>query len=96
MVVHSCNPSTKEAEASRVPWLMPVILTIQETEIRRIAVQSQPRQVAYETLFQKYPTQKRASRMTQVVEHCLTSASLVYIRRPCLKREKGKRTSKFS
>jgi hypothetical protein len=37
---------------------MPVILATQETEIRRIVVQSQPRQIVQETLSQKYLTQK--------------------------------------
>jgi hypothetical protein len=37
---------------------MPVILATQEAEIRRIAVQSQPRQTVYETIPQKYPIQK--------------------------------------
>jgi hypothetical protein len=32
---------------------MPVILATQETEIRRIAVQSQPQQIVCETLSQK-------------------------------------------
>jgi hypothetical protein len=31
-------------------WLMSVILAIQEAEIRRIAVPSQPAQIAHETL----------------------------------------------
>jgi hypothetical protein len=33
---------------------MPVILATQEAEIRRIAVQSQPRQIGHETLSQKF------------------------------------------
>jgi hypothetical protein len=37
---------------------MPIILAIQEAEIRRIKVQSQPRQIIPETLSQKKPTQK--------------------------------------
>jgi hypothetical protein len=35
---------------------MPIILATQEAEIRRIVVQSQPRQIVHETLFQKYPS----------------------------------------
>jgi hypothetical protein len=34
-------------------WLMPVILATQKAEIRRIMVQSQPRQTVLETLSQK-------------------------------------------
>jgi hypothetical protein len=34
-------------------WLTPVIPTTQEAEIRRIAVQRQPRQIVHETLFQQ-------------------------------------------
>jgi hypothetical protein len=37
---------------------MPVILVIQEAEIRKIAVQSQPGQIVCETLSRKYITQK--------------------------------------
>jgi hypothetical protein len=38
-------------------WLTPVILDIQEGEIRRIMVGSQPRQIVQETLSQKHPSQ---------------------------------------
>jgi hypothetical protein len=37
---------------------MPIILATQEADIRRITVQSQPRQIVHETLSQKYLTQK--------------------------------------
>jgi hypothetical protein len=35
------------------PWLTPIILTTQEVEIKRIAVQSQPGQIVCETLHKK-------------------------------------------
>jgi hypothetical protein len=35
---------------------MPVIPATQEAEIRRIVVESQPRQTVHETLSQKYPS----------------------------------------
>jgi hypothetical protein len=44
---------------------MSVILATQEAEIKRITVQSQPRQT--ETLSQKIPSQKRAGRVVQDV-----------------------------
>jgi hypothetical protein len=40
-------------------WITPVILATQETEIRRIAIRSQPGQIACEILSQKNPSQKR-------------------------------------
>jgi hypothetical protein len=46
---------------------MPVILTTQVAEIRRITVQSQPGQIVQETLSQKNPTQKRAGGVAQGV-----------------------------
>jgi hypothetical protein len=38
---------------------MPVILATQEAEIRRIGVQSQPREIVRETLSRKKKSQKR-------------------------------------
>jgi hypothetical protein len=38
----------------------PAIPATQEAEIRRTAVQSQPRQIAHKTLSRKNPSQKRA------------------------------------
>jgi hypothetical protein len=40
----------QRGEGRRHWWLTPVILAIQEAEIRRITVQSQPRQIVNETL----------------------------------------------
>jgi hypothetical protein len=45
----------------------PVILATQGAEIRRIKIQSQPRQIVRKTLFQKYPSQKRAGGVAQGV-----------------------------
>jgi hypothetical protein len=53
-------------------WLMPVILATQEAEIRSIRGPSQPGQIVCETLSPKYPIQKRAGKVAQVVE-CLPS-----------------------
>jgi hypothetical protein len=50
---------------------MSAILATQKTEIRKIEVLGQPRQI--ETLSQKYPTQKRAGGMSQIRE-CLYSS----------------------
>jgi hypothetical protein len=51
---------------------MPAIIATQEVEIRRIEVWSQPWKIVHKTLSWKYPTQKRAGRVAQVVE-CLPS-----------------------
>jgi hypothetical protein len=48
---------------------MPIILAAQEVEIRRMTVQSQPRQRVHKTLSQKYSTQKSVGKVAQVVEH---------------------------
>jgi hypothetical protein len=44
--------------ADQVCWLMPVILATQEAEIRRIKIQSLPRQIVRETLSQNNLSQK--------------------------------------
>jgi hypothetical protein len=49
-------------------WLMPVILATQGAKVRRIVVQSQPRQIVQKTLSWKHPTQKRAGGVVQVGE----------------------------
>jgi hypothetical protein len=46
---------------------MSVILATQESEIRRIVVQSQPGQIVSETLSQKSPSQKKADGVAQSV-----------------------------
>jgi hypothetical protein len=46
---------------------MPVILASQEAEIRRIAVQSQPRQIVLETPSGKNSTQRRTCGVAQGV-----------------------------
>jgi hypothetical protein len=47
-------------------WPTLIILVIQETEIRRIMVQSQPRQTVHKTLCQN-KSQKRAGGVAQVI-----------------------------
>jgi hypothetical protein len=59
----------KRRERTGTNRLTPIILTTQEGEIRRIAVQSQLRQIVHKTLSKKYPTQNRAGRVAQLVQH---------------------------
>jgi hypothetical protein len=44
-------------------WLTPIILATQEAEIRRIEVQSQPRQIVCKTLSQKTSNTKITGRV---------------------------------
>jgi hypothetical protein len=62
---------------ARHQWLMSVILATWKAEIRRITVRDQPRQIIYETLSQKYSTQKRAGGIAQVVEHLSSKSNSV-------------------
>jgi hypothetical protein len=62
---------------------MPVILSTQEAEIRRIAVQSQPGQIVQETLPQKKPFMKKD-----------WWSNSRY--RPCTKKEKKRKRMIFS
>jgi hypothetical protein len=79
----SCPPFEKKEEAE-CQWLMPVILAIQETEIKRIAVRSQTWQIVHETLSQKNPSQKtRASAVAQGIGPEFKSQC-------CKKKKKGK------
>jgi hypothetical protein len=40
-------------------WLLPIILATQEADVRKIAFQSQPRQLVYKTLAQKTPSKQQ-------------------------------------
>jgi hypothetical protein len=56
----------KKLAISRAPVAhTPIILAIQEAEIRRIGIQSQPRQIVCKTLSQKILSQKRAGGVAQ-------------------------------
>jgi hypothetical protein len=48
-------------------WFTPVILATQETEIRRIPVQSQPRQIVHQNYLEKTQNKKRPGGVAQVV-----------------------------
>jgi hypothetical protein len=58
---------TKLVKDTRHRWLIPVILVIQEAEIRRISVHSQPGQIVLMTLSQENSSHKRAGRVLQGV-----------------------------
>jgi hypothetical protein len=56
-------------------WLTPIILGTWEADIKRIVVWSQPRQIVYETLSQKYSTQKWLEEWLKWQSACLSSVS---------------------
>jgi hypothetical protein len=60
--MHGSDNKTLRA---RCHWLTPVILATQETEIRRITIRIQPRQIVRETLSQKTLHKNRAGGVAQ-------------------------------
>jgi hypothetical protein len=46
---------SKEKKQAGYQWLITVVLVTQEAEIRRIEVQSQPRQIVHKILISKIP-----------------------------------------
>jgi hypothetical protein len=49
---------TNQTLHARHQWLMPVILSTQKAEIKRIVVRGQPMQTVHKTLSRKSPSQK--------------------------------------
>jgi hypothetical protein len=70
---------------TRCWWLIPVILATREAEIRRMAVQSQPRQIVHKTLSQKTLHKSRLVELLKV--KALSSG-------PCTKKKKKKERKK--
>jgi hypothetical protein len=60
---------TKRSALSQRPVADTYNPSYRTVKIGRTTGQSQPRQTVNETLSQKYPTQKRAGKVAQVVEH---------------------------
>jgi hypothetical protein len=85
------NYKVKREPYARCWWLMPVILASQEAEIRRITVQSQPKQIVHETLSWKYPTTKRPGKVDQVIE-CLPSKCEALSSNSSTAKKKNKKT----
>jgi hypothetical protein len=64
----SYSPRIKANRSARHWWLTPVILATWETEVRRIVVRGQPRQIVHKTISQKYSKQNRADGVAPVVD----------------------------
>jgi hypothetical protein len=67
---------------------MPVILATQEAEIRKTAVQGQPRQIVRETLSQKLKTQKRTG-VAQMVVHLSSKCEALSLNPNTTKKKKS-------
>jgi hypothetical protein len=74
----------------RCQWLTPVILATQEAEIRRIMIQSQPRQIVRETLSRKNSSHKKKKKRAGGVAQGLALSS-----NPSTKKKKGGGVAKF-
>jgi hypothetical protein len=64
-LVTKFNNTLKSLRLARHQWLTPIILAIQEAEIRRIGVQHQLGQIVCKTLSQKNPSQQGTCGVTQ-------------------------------
>jgi hypothetical protein len=62
---------------ARHQWLMLAILATQEAEIRRIAVQSQPRQIVHETLSRKIHHKKGLVEWLKVKALCSSPSTAI-------------------
>jgi hypothetical protein len=65
---HNQKPQKIHGWKSGCQWLTPIILATQEAEIKRTAVQSQPREIVHKTLFRKKKSQKRAGKVAQGID----------------------------
>jgi hypothetical protein len=78
----------KKRRMARCQWLILVILVTQEAKIRNITVQSQPREIVYETL-SKMPNTKQCGGVVRVVE-CLPSKNEALSSNSCAAKKKRK------
>jgi hypothetical protein len=58
-IVCIAKTEVKKPHTARCQWLTPIVLAIQEAEIRKITVRSQPGQTVRETLSQKTSSQQK-------------------------------------
>jgi hypothetical protein len=63
---------------------MPVILATQEAEIKRIVIQSQPRQIVREILSQRHPSQKKGWRSSSSSKSACLASMKPWVQTPVL------------